>query len=165
VVVVYITDGTNSDSVVYGYAFRDHWMWYNGFLMNDGYYVSFIIWKDYNCIISSTIDSNSLASNLANSFDVTTQNAIYSGVAAYSVSASSNYLDIWSTAYGVIPYLINFDSTFQGDKAYTVIMSQSNNVRYYASFCAKSFYYNTQLNIGYPNTDHRWGKMILLQMR
>jgi hypothetical protein len=83
VVVIYLPDGTNSDSVLYGYAFRDHWMWYNGFLMDDGYYVTFIIWKDYNCITWSTIDSNSLISNLVNSFDANTQNAIYIGVNAY----------------------------------------------------------------------------------
>jgi hypothetical protein len=50
-VVGYISEGSNNgDSVLYGYAFRDHWMWYNGFLMDDGHYVSFVIWKDYNCI-------------------------------------------------------------------------------------------------------------------
>jgi hypothetical protein len=63
VVVVYNSDGISSDSVVYGYAFRDHWMWYNGFLMDDGALVAFIIWKDYNCVTWSTINSNTLVNN------------------------------------------------------------------------------------------------------
>jgi hypothetical protein len=165
VVVVYITDGTNSDSVVYGYAFRDHWMWYNGFLMNDGNYVSFIIWKDYNCIISSTIDSNSLASNLANSFDATTKNAIFSLVSSFSLTPSSNYLDIWSTAYSFIPYLLSSNSIFQGDKAFTVVMSQSGKAKYYASVCAKSYYYNSALSLGFSNENGYWGQVMFLQMR
>jgi hypothetical protein len=63
VVVVIYEDATSSDTVVYGYAFRDHWMWYNGFVMDDGNYVSFIIWKDYNCDGWASINSNSLVNN------------------------------------------------------------------------------------------------------
>jgi hypothetical protein len=165
-VVVYITDGTNSDSVVYGYAFRDHWMWYNGFLMDDGYYVTFIIWKDYNCITWSTINSNSLISNLANSFDANTQNAIYIGVNAYRTAAfGPNYNDIWAAAYNLIPYLLQYNPTFLGDKAYTVVMSQSVNIpKYYASVCAKSYYYNSALKVGYYNNGY-WGQLLFLQMR
>jgi hypothetical protein len=37
------------DAIVYGYAFRDHWMWYNGFV-NGATKLAFVIWKDYNCI-------------------------------------------------------------------------------------------------------------------
>ena len=36
------------DVVLYGYAFRDHWMWYNDYRVGDKIY-SFVIWKDYNC--------------------------------------------------------------------------------------------------------------------
>lgn len=50
VVAVYISDKTNADTVLYGYAFRDHWMWYNGVMLDSGYFMAFIIWKDYNCI-------------------------------------------------------------------------------------------------------------------
>jgi hypothetical protein len=60
VVVVYIGEMVNSDSVVYGYAFNKHWMWYNGYTMQDGYFVSFIIWKDYNCGSYYAFNSNIL---------------------------------------------------------------------------------------------------------
>lgn len=36
------------DAVFYGYAFRKHWMWFNGYTYGGNTY-SFIIWKDYNC--------------------------------------------------------------------------------------------------------------------
>lgn len=67
VVIVYIAETTtpNSDSVVYGYAFREHWMWFNGFRMDDGRYCSFIIWKDYNCDKWYTLNNNMGTSTLA----------------------------------------------------------------------------------------------------
>lgn len=34
------------DGIVYGYAFNDHWLWYNNYLNTS---ISIIIWKDYNC--------------------------------------------------------------------------------------------------------------------
>lgn len=36
VVLIYTFYGQNQDSVVYGYAFRDHWLWYNGFTAATG---------------------------------------------------------------------------------------------------------------------------------
>jgi len=44
------------DGVVDGYAFRDHWLWYND---NDISHLSFIIWKDYNCDPSDWFSWNS----------------------------------------------------------------------------------------------------------
>lgn len=69
VVVVYAFDG-NWDTVIYGYA---HWMWYNGIKMDDDYYVSLIIWKDYNCLGWFSINGND---NLLSSYPGT-----YSGSA------------------------------------------------------------------------------------
>lgn len=58
VVVAYNTkDGENIDTVLVGYAFRDHWYWFNGFKMNDNHYVGFIIWKDYNCFSWKTYNA------------------------------------------------------------------------------------------------------------
>jgi hypothetical protein len=43
-------------NVVYGYAYNQHWLWYNKYQVTPSaqnpsayYYFSFIIWKDYNC--------------------------------------------------------------------------------------------------------------------
>lgn len=50
-VIIYSLN-TNVDAVVYGYAFRGHWLWFNGLPNpnNGGQYMTYIIWKDYNCI-------------------------------------------------------------------------------------------------------------------
>ena len=50
--VVIISTPANIDSVLYGYAFRGHWLWFNG-LPNPGdgnHFMGYVIWKDYNCI-------------------------------------------------------------------------------------------------------------------
>ena len=62
VVIIYYPDSNNYDSVLYGYAFRRHWFWLNGWKRPDGYYLSFIIWKDYNCVNVITIDDTSMSS-------------------------------------------------------------------------------------------------------
>jgi hypothetical protein len=91
-VVVYITTGTNGDSVLYGYAFRDHWMWYNGFLMDDGYYVSFIIWKDYNCI--TWITHNDMVDGQS-TFDAATTDLIKSAISNFASQVDKS--DVWRT--------------------------------------------------------------------
>lgn len=46
-VVIYSTSQAidKAQSVVYGYAYNEHWLWYNYYTIN----TSVIIWKDYNC--------------------------------------------------------------------------------------------------------------------
>jgi hypothetical protein len=103
VVVAYIADKSNSDSVVYGYAFRDHWMWYNGFLMDDGYYVSFIIWKDYNCKGWTSINFNTI-SNMglnagANTFPPATHDLVYQFLSTFDYP---NYYNVWGAGVSYI---------------------------------------------------------------
>ena len=56
------------DTVLYGYAFRQHWMWYNGYTVagSSGKYYSFVIWKDYNCVAWHSVgDSDFIADSSA----------------------------------------------------------------------------------------------------
>jgi hypothetical protein len=49
VVAVVVADTiASSEVVLYGYAFNDHWFWYNGYVSAD-YVFGFVIWKDYKC--------------------------------------------------------------------------------------------------------------------
>lgn len=48
--VVFNVAGSNVDTVLYGYAFHNRWFWENGFVLTDGNFLTFIIWKDYNCV-------------------------------------------------------------------------------------------------------------------
>jgi hypothetical protein len=160
-VVVYIIVGNNGDSVLYGYAFRDHWMWYNGLLLDSGNYVSFIIWKDYNCITWYTINSNDASHS---TFDSATNTLIYNALVAYS---TGRLTDIWWTAVDLIESIIASNSAFQGtDKAYTIIVSQSYGARFFGRVCAKYYHsYTSGVNIGWDSSVGNWGQPLILQMR
>lgn len=57
--VFVVVQSEASDTVVYGYAFRDHWLWRNNIRFNPssgpafihptGKNIGLIIWKDFNC--------------------------------------------------------------------------------------------------------------------
>jgi hypothetical protein len=149
--------------VVYGYAFRDHWMWYNGFLMNDGYYVSFIIWKDYNCNGWASINSNlvvKMENYGINTFPSETNSLVFSFINQWGNDQKD---DPWGVAVNCITSLQAYDAAFQGnDKAYTIIVSQSSSTWYFGKVCALGYIYYMGYNIGAQTT---WGKIMLLQMR
>ena len=63
VVIVKFGDSINYDSVLYGYSFRGHWFWLNGWERIDGTYMSFIIWKDYNCVGWVNLHSDTMLSS------------------------------------------------------------------------------------------------------
>jgi hypothetical protein len=82
------------DAVVVGYAFRDHWMWFNGYSYL-GRTFSFIIWKDYNCIAWNTAD-NSIFVN--QKLDDSTGDAVTSALTRLLNAGKLThvYNDIWS---------------------------------------------------------------------
>lgn len=46
------------DTVLYGYAFRNHWMWINGITIpTTTRTLAYIIWKDYNCRHWATLEN------------------------------------------------------------------------------------------------------------
>lgn len=45
------------DAVLYGYAFNNHWMWFNDHTYG-GVSYSFVVWKDYNCHTWNTISNS-----------------------------------------------------------------------------------------------------------
>jgi hypothetical protein len=74
---------------VVGYAFRDHWMWFNGYSYLSRTF-NFIIWKDYNCVAWITADNSAIfAYPASNPIDILVSNAMN------RVSVSSPYNDIW----------------------------------------------------------------------
>ena len=65
--VVIVSAGAAYDSVVYGYAFRDHWMWINGVTRPGSFNkLAYIIWKDYNCKVWRKISDLNGASSFTN---------------------------------------------------------------------------------------------------
>ena len=50
--VVIVKSLVTFDTILYGYAFNNHWMWINGIAIPNsmaGDSVTYLIWKDYNC--------------------------------------------------------------------------------------------------------------------
>jgi hypothetical protein len=89
---VAVTMGNNlMDSVLYGYAYNDHWYWYNGYPFKTYYYFAIIIWKDYNCDGWKTIDGF----NVRSGFTSNQQTQIDAAVREQSGKSSSN---IWNVA-------------------------------------------------------------------
>ncbi len=116
--VFVIQTTVSKDTVVYGYAFRDHWMWYNGYVINNAF-LSFVIWKDYNCqgwiepgsSLTFTSTENAAIIKLSNSFQ-----------------ASADRADIWGTAKKFMNSLVA-QTAFSGpDKAYSLIMTQARSI-------------------------------------
>lgn len=66
-------------------------------------------------------------------------------------------------AFGLIPFLKNSNTIFQGDTEYSIIVSQSYYASYYAQICVKNFYAFTSY-FGQVGTKY-WGEALLMQMR
>jgi hypothetical protein len=127
--------------------------------MDDGYYVSFIIWKDYNCNGWASINYNTIIDQNAgiDTFPSTL------GKTFINSFATDQQDDPWGVAVSMITSLQNYNAAFQGnDKAFTIIVSQSTYAKYFAKICSLHFMYYPKYYIG--NNIH-WGKIILLQMR
>jgi alpha-amylase/alpha-mannosidase (GH57 family) len=131
--------------------------------MDDGNYVSFIIWKDYNCNGWNTIDYKSVLMTVrgsVNTFPSATHDLANNFANFFATDQSD---DPWAVAVSFITQLQNFDAAFQGnDKAFTVVLSQSYNARYFAKVCASGYVYNPSQTLGQTSS---WGKTLLLQMR
>lgn len=99
IVLVYQVDPTeNLDSVVYGFAYWGHWLWYNGYQSPIGGYISCICWKDWNCNGWKTIDASG-------GFTFTVSEALTVRNAIEAKQLTSHYDDIWNAAKDLADYL------------------------------------------------------------
>lgn len=97
VVVTQIT-AKISDAILYGYAFRGHWMWFNALPAKNGAdFVSFVIWKDYNCIQWQRINST------GGTFTSEEQTQINTQLSSITINQVNN--DLWNTAYTLVKNL------------------------------------------------------------
>jgi hypothetical protein len=145
------------DAVVVGYAFRDHWMWFNGYSYL-GRTFSFIIWKDYNCIAWVSIDNtvmNGAAST--NILGVIGTNAIRSSLIAVP------YDDIWGFGQSLINRL------YTSTSAFTIIAFQkpvnaANSIIGAGRFCTldSGSYASFPLTRNYDGTDKTVGLLLFV---
>jgi hypothetical protein len=90
VFVFELVGDSTPDAVVVAYAFRDHWMWFNGYSYI-GRTFSFIIWKDYNCVAWITADNSVFISSIPPN---PVADALF--FAYLSLPKINPYSDIWS---------------------------------------------------------------------
>jgi hypothetical protein len=119
VVIVYYGDGKNYDAVLYGYGFNRHWFWLNGFKLTNNRYLSFVIWKDYNCVGWKTINPRKIT-DLWYSYNTADNNAITSKLQGGYPNRSIG--DIWLAAQDIQTTIATTGGNIYNDKdAYTVV--------------------------------------------
>jgi hypothetical protein len=158
VAIVTSDDGNNYDAVMVGYGFNGHWFWFNGMRINSGY-VSFIIWKDFNCVRWITFNPSDPNYQFSS---FTAIGKIFDGITAGKSGRDTN--DIWSVAKDVQDKFPATDPTtlFNDKLAYTVLASQSQLTIFYGRFCAQDYIVIGQL--AYQNSIYS-GTALVLQMR
>jgi hypothetical protein len=137
VVVLFSIDAKNYDAVLYGYGFREHWSWFNGMKTNTGFYISFIIWKDFNCLGWITIDATS-SKYKDSSFSDLEITVITNTIQAGYTNRDVN--DIWLAAQDIQAKVATTGGAIFSDKlAFSVVASQAGTPFIYARICAKDF--------------------------
>jgi hypothetical protein len=157
---VAVTVGNSlKDSVLYGYAYNDHWYWYNGYQSGRLYY-AIIIWKDYNCDGWQTIDGTQ-----PSGFDSDRKNQI---VATIQEQSAKFDINIWNIADDFMTSLKNKNLFPETKYGFSVVMSSHAN-SIWARICVvgTNFYtisadYSGR-SIGYSPTN--WGNLLLFQTR
>jgi hypothetical protein len=136
VVIVYFTDNKNYDAVLYGYGFREHWSWFNGMKTASGY-VSFIIWKDFNCAYWFAINPAGTGYR-ASSFYSKNITAISTAVSAGK--SSRDLGDIWLAAQDIQAqvFTVNVIPPFREKYTISVIAAQSSHSTFFGKFCVQN---------------------------
>lgn len=145
----------NYDTIVYGYAFRNHWMWINGVSIHSDTtnVLAYIIWKDYNC------QAWSVFSGLLTSISTFTEDQ---RIDMYTYAFSGVETDVWGAAYAFVEFL-NAKSSFSSG-AYTVVMSQYATAIIRGYVCVVNKNYSSVKNIQASGSD-TYGSYFLFQTR
>ena len=122
--VVIVKTLAGYDSVVYGYAYKDHWMWINGVAISgdSSKELAYIIWKDYNCNTWSKI--NTIFGKVTN-----LPSDQLAAINAYAFTGLQ--ADIWGKAHIFIEQL----STQFNTVAFSGIFSQDSSALFYGYIC------------------------------
>jgi hypothetical protein len=125
-------------------------------------YVSFIIWKDYNCVQWFTINPINLNS-ARSSFSPTISEAITFGLRSGSLNSKRLVSDIWVLAQDIQASIPTSGAgVFSDPLAYTVVAAQNFNSFIFGRVCAKD--YHIINDIGNDGMDQN-GNALILQMR
>lgn len=142
--VIVVQNVPGKDTILYGYAFRNQWMWYNGVPLPgyDMYRITFIVWKDYNCKDWKTLV------NIASGFTAQQLQTIEDEIAKITEAQLNN--DIWGTAHNFMETLMTKTGFNSPDNAYTIIMSQygGSSINGYVCRVGDNFYNSGRTHYG-----------------
>lgn len=133
--VVVLASPPQYDTVLYGYAFNDHWMWYNGVpvvvpaIYGSKTMVTLIVWKDYNCANWNYIGNYDQTIS-----QLTTQQKSQISTEVRRLTEDKIINDIWGAAHDFLTSLQAPESAFYYG-GYAIIMSQAGSVNYYGRVC------------------------------
>ena len=102
---------SSANTILYGYAFNNQWMWINGVSVpSTPRFCAYLIWKDCNC--NQWKKMSEITSTTFTPFQNTKINAhVFSGVNT----------DVWTAAFNFVEYL-NLQTDLRSG-AYTVVLS------------------------------------------
>lgn len=85
-----------NDVVLYGYAYKGHWLWYNGWTDSSlpSQQFSFVIWKDYNCKAWKSLGEGA---DTATGFSSLQQQKMTTLISSVFTTAKL-YSDVWKQA-------------------------------------------------------------------
>lgn len=153
--VAIVKAAQGSNSILYGYAFRNHWIWINGVVVDGmSQRLSYVIWKDFNCGTWTTV-GNAIA--LGSNF-LSDQDAILSTY-YFDIKA---YNDIWLSGFNFVEYLQG-NIVFNG-AGFSVVMSSDGNPTFSGYFCMFGYNSYMQKNVYYTGKGYA-GSYFLFQTR
>lgn len=105
------------DTILYGYAFRNHWMWINGIpIPSSTSTLAYVIWKDYNCQRWATISD---IRGKTTTFTSSQQQLLSTKVSELLTYTSIQ--DNWKAAYDFLTVVAS--DSLMSSGAYSIIFS------------------------------------------
>lgn len=168
-----IVDPTYNDVILYGYTFKNHWMWFNGYSDQaiNYYKFSFVIWKDYNCQNWRSIGAGLTTEDRNSGFVVSKQIKIH-GLISSIINGQMLLIDPWGQAKLFLEALQgDQDFVVADNHAYTIVMSQptTSGATMYGRLCMvdRNFYYSQSDYNGVIVSEsyNQYGSFMLFQTR
>lgn len=119
------TTSIYNDVVVYGYAYNNHWMWFNNYVDQavSSKAFSFVIWKDYNCASWKNLGFSADTADLASGFTSGQKTDIMMYI--FSITTDSMKYDPWGVAKTLLDKVQASSNFVSGnDRAYSIVLQQ-----------------------------------------
>lgn len=158
--VLLISGEVGYDTILYGYAFRNQWMWHNGITIPGYAFVEYaiIVWKDYNCQTWSQLPE------LMNQMTFTTNQVNLIKAETAKVTSDQITNNIWGAAHTLVTAIEQKSDFLTG--GYTIIMGQRNSYSAFGYICMVSgHFYDSGFDYPYGIAGNSQGRYFLFETR